>query len=93
MSSSNAEFAAIRMINRALIPKVTANGLLVAAVMAACKELNGSEGVPSPGPGALESAQKIDSSPHRKSVCPGGPGGPAGPGSWSSPEHLALNET
>lgn len=63
------------------MPKVTANELLVAAVTAACKELNGSEGVPSPGPGALESAPKIDSSPHIKLLDPGGPSG-----------YLALNE-
>lgn len=59
MSSLNAELAAIRMMRRAFMPMATAKGLLVAAFMAVCRELNGSPGAPSPGPGALESAQKI----------------------------------
>ncbi|PEC43103.1 hypothetical protein CON11_19625 [Priestia megaterium] len=58
---------------------MTANGLLVAAVMAACNELNGLEGVPSPGPGALESAQMIDSSPQMKLLAPVAPVMPVAP--------------
>ncbi|WP_459501079.1 hypothetical protein [Bacillus sp. C1] len=84
ISSSNIEFAAIRIIKRALIPRVVAKGLVVAAIMAACNELNGLESVPSLCPGAIESTHIIVSSPHMKLFGPvgkvkGGIGGKVGP--------------